>query len=980
MAITKQQIIDEIRRCGNDPVYFINKYVKIRHPTRGLIPFAMYDYQEELVRDYVKHRFNIILKARQLGISEVTAAFAAWLIIFRRQRTVICIATKADVSKNLLKKIHTAIRFLPRWMVSRDDGGFCRLLIENKTSLELSNGSVAKALASKEDAGHSEAVSFFIVDEASRIPNLEELWKGIYHTVQTGGRIAMISTPNGVGGLFHQVYDDAINGANEFHPTKLMWWVHPEHIRDERESIDLQDDPYRSGFKTSSWFRHETKAGNLSPRQIAEQYECFGRGTPVVTSDGMKEIQDIKIGDQVLTHRGRFRSVLRCFSKQVQNDKLVELSLPLARKFPITVTKEHPILTATRRAGAGSGLFDAFDRLGFDIEWKSQDNLRCLQEDFSTSRFANALFPVFAGESFGVLPDYVDMVDASSCEKLVASENSVRYFRQKGNTKRTWSVNHKSGRIIGLFLSEGCILSNGSTQFSFSSMEDELIDEVVEFCKEHGLRARIDPRTYSDCTTVQVSTRFMKHFIDLFVSGTSCYDKKLKEIVYYAPRDFIRGVISGVWSGDGFHEPKKSNVLRLTNRDLIWQLRTLMTAFGILPRISMVPGQCKSRNSRDSFLLEVYGTSGRTMDDCLLFPPERLPGSKSKRLSNDIFDGWFGVSNEHDFEGDEEVEVFNIEVEEDNSYVVGNLVVHNCNFNSSGQTVIRGEDIERISGETIDPIEMKYLDRRWFVWNKPIRDERYFISADVARGDGRDYSGAHVWKSDMSQVSEYYGKIPVDEFAAVLCEMGREYNDALLIIENNSLGLAVLEHVRLIGYPNVYFSRKGDMKPGESVNMQWGSLNPELVPGFTTSAQRKALMIAKFEEYVRNRTISIRSKRLLEEMRTFVWLDDKRGVNAKAGASSGRHDDLFMAASIGAWIKETFISPSGMGLDLQRKILDSIEVSRNVNTQIPGASKDPRFAPQRMIGVFISRDTAQNMQIKLPNGEIADFNWLIDKG
>lgn len=64
--LNKQLVLEELRKCGNDPIYFIKKYVKIRHPTKGLIPFATYDYQDKLVKDYLKHRFNVILKARQL--------------------------------------------------------------------------------------------------------------------------------------------------------------------------------------------------------------------------------------------------------------------------------------------------------------------------------------------------------------------------------------------------------------------------------------------------------------------------------------------------------------------------------------------------------------------------------------------------------------------------------------------------------------------------------------------------------------------------------------------------------------------------------------------------------------------------------------------------------------------------------------------------------------------------------------------------
>ena len=82
--LTKQQITKEIIKSGKDPVYFINNYAKISHPLRGLIPFKLYDYQEELITDFNDYRFNVILKARQLGISTVSAAYIAWLMMFHR--------------------------------------------------------------------------------------------------------------------------------------------------------------------------------------------------------------------------------------------------------------------------------------------------------------------------------------------------------------------------------------------------------------------------------------------------------------------------------------------------------------------------------------------------------------------------------------------------------------------------------------------------------------------------------------------------------------------------------------------------------------------------------------------------------------------------------------------------------------------------------------------------------------------------------
>ena len=80
--LTKDKIVKEVVKSGKNPTYFINTYCKIPHPGKGLIPFKTYDFQSELVDSLALHRFIIVLKARQLGISTITAAYVAWLVSF----------------------------------------------------------------------------------------------------------------------------------------------------------------------------------------------------------------------------------------------------------------------------------------------------------------------------------------------------------------------------------------------------------------------------------------------------------------------------------------------------------------------------------------------------------------------------------------------------------------------------------------------------------------------------------------------------------------------------------------------------------------------------------------------------------------------------------------------------------------------------------------------------------------------------------
>ena len=262
--LTKQKQIKEIVRCGKEPIYFVNRYVKIQHPTRGLIDFATYPFQNDCIESFVDNRFNIILKSRQLGISTLSAAYAVWLACFYRDKNVLIIATKLAVAQNFIKKVKTALRSIPSWLLLPE------ITSANKQGVEFSNGSTIKAIPTSDDAGRSEALSLLIVDEAAFIRNFDELWMGLYSTLSTGGRAIVLSTPNGVGDKYHELCTGAENSENEFNFVKLMWDVHPE--------------------RDNEWFESETK--NMSRKQIAQELMCdfAASGDTFLTSTDLEKM------------------------------------------------------------------------------------------------------------------------------------------------------------------------------------------------------------------------------------------------------------------------------------------------------------------------------------------------------------------------------------------------------------------------------------------------------------------------------------------------------------------------------------------------------------------------------------------------------------------------------------------------------------------------------------------------------------------
>jgi len=495
--LTKKQVKQEILKCGKDPDYFIKNYARISHPLKGLIPFHTFPFQAQLLKDFNRYRFNIILKARQLGISTISAAYVSWLMLFHKEKNVLVIATQFKTAKNLVRKVKQIMKNVPDWL------RIATIKIDNQASFELSNGSQIKATSTSSDAGRSEALSLLVVDEAAHIENMDELWAGLYPTISTGGRVIALSTPKGVGNWFHKTCSESMQEKNDFYLTTLPWDVHPE--RDQK------------------WFEKETR--NMTKREIAQ----------------------------------------------------------------------------------------------------------------------------------------------------------------------------------------------------------ELL----------------------------------------------------------------------------------------------------------------------------------------------------------------------------------------------------------CNFNASGETVIHSDDLELIEQKICAPKYKTGFDRNYWIWEEYKSGNTYLLSADVSRGDGKDFSVFHIIKLDtMEIVAEYQGKMQPDQYAPFLASAGREYGNCMLVVENNNIGYGVLEKLMDLDYPNLYYSIKSTHEYIDAVSAIG---NSNSVPGFTTSMKTRPLIIAKLEEFVRNKLINLKSMRLLQELRTFVW------NNGRPEAMRGYNDDLVMSLAIACWIRDTALVKSKKDRDYNKAMLDALFVSNTkLNTQIKG--------------------------------------------
>ena len=268
----RERIKEEYKKCAIQPDYFLSKYSYIQHPIRGRVLFDLYKYQKNALYDFENNDYNIVLKGRQIGISTLVAGYALWLMLFHKDKNILVIATKQETAKNLVTKVKFMHQNLPTWLRGE-------VITDNKLSLQFSNGSQIKAVASSPDAGRSEALSLLILDEAAFIDDADIIWTAASSTLSPGGKAILLSTPNGVGNFFHKMWQQAEAKTNGFNPILLDWRVHPERDQAWRDrQTELMGEMQASQEHDASFI---FSGNTVVPPEIIEFYKASFVQEPV---------------------------------------------------------------------------------------------------------------------------------------------------------------------------------------------------------------------------------------------------------------------------------------------------------------------------------------------------------------------------------------------------------------------------------------------------------------------------------------------------------------------------------------------------------------------------------------------------------------------------------------------------------------------------------------------------------------------------
>ena len=217
-----EEDVAEYAKCMQNPSYFASTYCKIINLDKGLVPFELYPYQEKMFDQFTANRFNIVLACRQSGKSISSVAYLLWYAIFHPEKVIAVLANKGATSREMLGRITLMLENLPFFLQPG-----CRAL--NKGSIEFSNNSRIIAAATSGSSIRGMSVSLLYLDEFAFVENAAEFYTSTYPVVSSGKntKVIITSTANGIGNIFHKIWEGAVQGINDYTAFRVDWWDVP---------------------------------------------------------------------------------------------------------------------------------------------------------------------------------------------------------------------------------------------------------------------------------------------------------------------------------------------------------------------------------------------------------------------------------------------------------------------------------------------------------------------------------------------------------------------------------------------------------------------------------------------------------------------------------------------------------------------------------------------------------------------------------
>jgi len=333
MGLTKEQVMLEYVKCMRDTPYALKTYLQTYDNTVSkYVPLELFPDQISLLNDYEEYEENIALKYRQAGVSTVTGAWISKRLVFAKKtqpEKILIIANKLDTSMEMANKIRAFVDQWPSWV----GAGFSNDKNSQK-HYKLTNGSEVKAVATSKDALRGFTPTILVFDEAAFIEADSDFWAACMASLSTGGKVIVVSTPNGYDPIYYEIYDQALKGMNNFKISEMFWYRDPRYSKDlylvptedlvkyllnkeeqdESKHISFAHiDPYKrdydelslhlkNGYKPcSTWYEKMVKKLKYDKRKINQELNCefLGSGDNVFENTQLEYIKNNTLTDPI---------------------------------------------------------------------------------------------------------------------------------------------------------------------------------------------------------------------------------------------------------------------------------------------------------------------------------------------------------------------------------------------------------------------------------------------------------------------------------------------------------------------------------------------------------------------------------------------------------------------------------------------------------------------------------------------------------
>ena len=222
--------LQEYIKCSKDPAHFIENYTQIISLDEGMVPFKLRGYQEELINFYDKNRFNVVLASRQSGKSITSCAYLLWYLLFHPEVTVAVLANKGAIAREMIARIVTMLESVPFFLQPG-------VKILNKGSIEFSNDSKVVAAATSSSSIRGMSINLLYLDEFAFVDDAETFYTATYPVITSGkdSKVIITSTANGVGNMFHKIYESAVHEQSEYKSFIINWYDVPGRDKEWKE-------------------------------------------------------------------------------------------------------------------------------------------------------------------------------------------------------------------------------------------------------------------------------------------------------------------------------------------------------------------------------------------------------------------------------------------------------------------------------------------------------------------------------------------------------------------------------------------------------------------------------------------------------------------------------------------------------------------------------------------------------------------------